>query len=109
MSLESDVGMISTGESRRTRKKTCPSASYRVKDTYAESAAAAAELPFVYNSVVHRHNYLPTDCGIKLLSTIFKDSKLSDKLHFGRTKCKMFVQNILAPDSVEELLSGLKD
>jgi hypothetical protein len=71
------------------------------------TVAATAELSLIYHSV-HHHSYLSTDCGIKLSSAIFKDSKLV-RLHCGHTKCEMLMQNALAPHSVEILLNDLKD
>lgn len=57
---------------------------------------------------MHHHSYLCTDCGLKRTRSVFKDSKLNDKLHHDSTKCEMLVQNILAPHSIDILLNDLR-
>lgn len=68
---------------------------------------AIAEMSQIYHSVSHHHSYLSMDCGIKLNSKIYDDSKLSKKIHCGRTKSESIVKNVLAPKSIEMVLQEM--
>jgi hypothetical protein len=57
--------------------------------------------------VKHHHSYNSSDCGMKLDPVIFPDSSISRKLACGRTKSEALVENVLAPKSVETLVSDL--
>lgn len=68
---------------------------------------AKAELVQIYHGVNHHHSYLSIDCGIKLCSKLYADSSIGRKQQCGRTKAEKLVENILAPQSIEMVLTEL--
>jgi hypothetical protein len=65
---------------------------YLMVETLRQKHCCCNSTSFVYHSVVYCHSYLSTDRGIRLSSIVFKDPKLSKKLHCGCTKCEMLEQ-----------------
>ena len=51
---------------------------------------AIAEMSQIYHSVSHHHSYLSMDCGIKLNSKIYDDSKLSKKNTLWENKIREY-------------------
>ena len=66
----------------------------------------ASELALTYHGVQHQHSYLSQDCGNKLNSKIFSDSKISSKIACGRTKAEALVENVLGPHSLLSRISA---
>jgi hypothetical protein len=58
---------------------------------------------------MHHHSYVSQDCGMKLNSKLYTDSKLAEKMRCGRTKATAIVQNVLSPSSIEMVLNDLHD
>lgn len=79
------------------------------KGSNEEFEVAAAEVAQVYHGVCHHHSYLSMDCGIKLNSAIYCDSKLSTKIRCGRTKAESIVENVLLPKSIELVLKEMSN
>ena len=79
------------------------------KETKEENQIIAAEIAFVYHSVMHHHSYLSLDCGNNLNRIIFNDSKIAKKISCGRTKAAAISSNVLSPNSIERHLKYLID
>ena len=79
------------------------------KETKEENQIIAAEITFVYHSVMHHHSYLSLDCGNNLNRIIFNDSKIAKKISCGRTKAAAILSNVLSPNSIERHLKYLID
>lgn len=62
----------------------------------------AAEVTFVYHSIMHHHSYLSTECGMKLNKNFFHDSNLCKKVTCGRTKASAIAENVLGKLSIEK-------
>jgi hypothetical protein len=71
------------------------------------SAGFSAELTKVYHAVKHYHSYNSTDCGLKLDAIVFPDSSITKQLACSRTKSEALVECVLAPKSVEGIVSDL--
>ena len=81
-----------------------------VKTSNKESdETAISELCITYHTVYHHLSYRSMDCDVKLIKTLFKDSKICQSLHLGRTKSEMIAQNILCPLSVEIHLNSMQN
>ncbi|CAG9818140.1 unnamed protein product [Phaedon cochleariae] len=65
------------------------------------------EVSQIYHGVNHHHSYLSTDCGIKLNTTLYKDSAFAKKVHCGRTKAEAIVMNCSGPKSIESSLEEM--
>jgi hypothetical protein len=70
---------------------------------------AISELCLTYHTVCHHLSYRSQDCSIKLNKQLFKDSKICQQIHCGRTKMEALAENILSPLSLEKHLSELKE
>jgi hypothetical protein len=83
--------------------------SYFVKiETKEEQEVSCAELVLTYHGVKHHHSYLSQDCGNSLLSRfVFIDFKLASKIHCGRTKAEVLVENVLTSDSLQLVLKNV--
>ncbi|XP_068098211.1 zinc finger protein 862-like [Hyperolius riggenbachi] len=73
-----------------------------------QDVVSATELTQVFHAVQHHHSYLSTDCGMKLNAKLFHDSKLSSKMHLGRTKMESLVSNVLAPYAIHRAVDEIK-
>lgn len=76
-------------------------------NTIDEDEAIISEIALTYHGVMHNHSYMSQDCGIKLVKKLFSDSKKSQRIHCGRTKAEAIVENVLAPYSIENILSDV--
>ena len=79
------------------------------KNTPDEDRTTASEVAFAFHSVIHHHSYVSNECSLKLGAKVFSDSKISAKIHCGRTKCESIVENVLAPYAKQVVLDDLKD
>ncbi|MGH0158693.1 UNVERIFIED_CONTAM: hypothetical protein FKN15_055109 [Acipenser sinensis] len=79
------------------------------KNTEEEDSVIASEISLVYHGVTHHHSYLSQDCGNKLYAKVFPDSKITKKLHCGRTKSEAIVQNVLCPYAIESVVKEICD
>ena len=61
------------------------------KDSHEEDIVLSAELTMVYHGIMHHHSYLSMDCSFKLLPIICPDSKITKKIHCGRTKAEALI------------------
>lgn len=55
----------------------------------------------------HHHSYNSADCEMKLDLVLFPDSAIAKKMACGRTKSEALVTDVLAPKSVELIVSDL--
>lgn len=69
-----------------------------------EEKIAAGELASVYHTVRHSLSYNSMDCSHKLLPYICSDSKIAQKFSCGRTKAESIICEILAKESVKNIL-----
>jgi hypothetical protein len=77
------------------------------KNTSEETTVLAAELAYAYHCAKHHQSYLSLDCTIRLSCKLFNDSKLSGKMSCGRTKAAALAVNVVAPWSLERVVSEL--
>nr|KAF6444299.1 hypothetical protein HJG59_008591 [Molossus molossus] len=77
------------------------------KDTNAQSKIAAAELAWAYHIDEHAFSYRSLDCSMRLSKITFPDSEVATKMSCGRTKGEILITDVLAPYSVELILSDL--
>ncbi|XP_058409245.1 uncharacterized protein LOC131412973 [Diceros bicornis minor] len=77
------------------------------KDTNAQWKIAAAELAWAYHTNEHALSYRSLDCSMKLSKVTFPDSEVATKMSCGRTKGEILITDVLAPYSVELILSDL--
>lgn len=77
-------------------------------DNKEETTSIKAELALTFHSVNHQLSYNSSDCGIKLNCQIFKDSKLANKIHCGRTKIGALTENVLGPYAFKIVQEELK-
>lgn len=56
----------------------------------------------------HNISYNSTDCEFELLKKTISDSKITNKISCGRTKCTSMVVNVMSPFQLEQDLSYLK-
>ena len=68
-----------------------------------------SELCLTYHTIKHTLSYRSADCGIKLITNLFKDSKICKNLNCGRTKMEAFAQNILCPLSIKNHLKNIEN
>nr|XP_012606182.1 uncharacterized protein LOC105863530 isoform X1 [Microcebus murinus] len=77
------------------------------KDISVQSKIAAAELAWAYHTNEHALSYRSLDCSMKLSKVTFPDSEVATKMSCGRTKGEILITDVLAPYSVELILSDL--
>jgi hypothetical protein len=87
----------------------CVSDFLRNKDSDEYEKVIIAEVCMAYHGIIHHHSYRSTECNVKLAQLIFPDSKISKKLHCGRTKLEAIALNVLSPHSIEIHLNKLEN
>ncbi|ESO03835.1 hypothetical protein HELRODRAFT_184266 [Helobdella robusta] len=68
---------------------------------------AAAEGAFAYHVAFHSLSFKAADCTNRLISTVFAESETGQKFSSAQTKTQAIISRILAPKSIENLLSEL--
>ncbi|ESO02017.1 hypothetical protein HELRODRAFT_161238 [Helobdella robusta] len=68
---------------------------------------AAAEGAFAYHVAFHSLSFKAADCTNRLISTVFAESETGRKFSSAQTKTQTIISRILAPKSIENLLSEL--
>ncbi|ESO10376.1 hypothetical protein HELRODRAFT_183701 [Helobdella robusta] len=68
---------------------------------------AAAEGAFAYHVAFHSLSFKAADCTNRLISTVFAESETGRKFSSAQTKTQAIISRILAPKSIENLLSEL--
>lgn len=58
---------------------------------------------------MHHHSYRSTDCGTKLVTKIFNDSKIANKIRCGSTKSEAIVMNVLGPNRIEKVVEAVRN
>lgn len=79
------------------------------KQSKEDQQISLAELVSTFHSVQHHHSYLSTECGNKLFPLIFNDSNTAKKISCARTKTEAIVVKVLAPFSIEIILTDLEN
>ncbi|KAI6660119.1 hypothetical protein LOD99_10563 [Oopsacas minuta] len=69
---------------------------------------SAAEGTFAFHTVKHHHSFRTMDCTSNLLPVCFSDSDIAKNFHSTRTKTEAIITGVLAPMSIEEVLSELQ-
>lgn len=77
------------------------------KYTNVQAKVAATELTWAYHTNRHALSYRSLDCSMKLSKVTFSDSEVATKISCGRTKGEILITDVLAPYSVELVLSFL--
>lgn len=77
------------------------------KDTNVQSKIAAVELAWAYHMNKHALSYCSLDCSMKLSKVTFPDSEVATKVSCGWTKGAVLITDVLAPYSIELILSFL--
>ena len=80
---------------------------FTTKSSSEQILIARAETALVYHSIMHHHSYRSTDCGTKLASKIFYDSKVANKIRCGRTKAEAIAMNVLGPNSIDKVIKSI--
>lgn len=78
------------------------------KDDCHTHTVIAAEITSIYHTVQHSQSYMSADCGSKLASVIFPDSKIAKKCQCSCTKAASILTDVLAPASVDSCWRDLK-
>ncbi|ESN98619.1 hypothetical protein HELRODRAFT_162055 [Helobdella robusta] len=68
---------------------------------------AVAEGAFAYHVAFHSLSFKAADCTNRLISTVFAESETGRKFSSAQTKTQAIISRILAPKSIENLLSEL--
>ncbi|ESN91594.1 hypothetical protein HELRODRAFT_165647 [Helobdella robusta] len=68
---------------------------------------AAAEGAFAYHVAFHSLSFKAADCTNRFISTVFAESETGRKFSSAQTKTQAIISRILAPKSIENLLSEL--
>lgn len=82
--------------------------SYFVSSTSRESnKILAAEATLAFHTVKHHFSFRSSDCTHSLLKTLFDDSTVAKSLSSGHTKTRAISINVIAPSSINSILSDL--
>lgn len=72
-----------------------------------ENQVIACELVQVYHTIKHNLSYNSLDYCIKVEKKIYKDLKMLNKLHLGRTKAESIVTEVLGPAYLHKIIDYL--
>ncbi|KAE9522163.1 hypothetical protein AGLY_017423 [Aphis glycines] len=72
-----------------------------------ENQVIACELVQIYHTIKHNLSYNSLDCCIKVEKKIYKDLKMLNKLHLGRTKAESIVTEVLGPAYLHKIIDYL--
>ena len=78
------------------------------KNSEEENIVVASEIAQIYHVIKHNHSYNSLDCGLKLNSKIYQDSKVAAKVSCGRTKCEAIVTTVLGEKALAVIMDDLK-
>ena len=97
-------------ENAKSKKSTADIGQFFVsKNAPVSKKMSAAEAVLAYHTAVHSLSFRSNECTNKLLTTIFPDSEIAKKISSSYTKSQAIICNVLAPNSVKELLRELGD
>lgn len=74
-----------------------------------ENQVITSELVQIYHTVKHNLSYNSLDCCIKVEKKIYKDFKMLNKLHLGRTKAESIVTEVLGPAYLHKIIDYLNN
>ena len=77
------------------------------KNSEEKDIVVASEIAQIY-VIKHNHSYNLLNCGLKLNSKSYQDSKVAAKVSCVRTKCEAIVTNVLGEKALAVIMDNLK-
>lgn len=92
----------------REKATTVSLTSFMVSPNSSDDLVTATEVTFAYHSVKHHQSFRSNDCINELFPILFSGCNNGEKYRSGRTKTTAIVTDVLAPESVRDFSSYLK-
>ena len=80
-----------------------------IQNSKNEEKVLATEATLAFHTAKHHHSYIPCDCSTKLYRRLFADSEVATKISSARTKTEAIINQVLAPNSLKQILNRIND